>query len=674
MIHALATIPAALILTASVAAHGAIYQPPPPDVPAGKSGIPDPGTGPTYGGSPVFPGTPGPGAPGTPGAGSPSTLGGFGAGIDRTRWTWWWEFHKAPYLDLKRHVLGGDPISGEDGFLGRGTGSPPLLVPTPEVLRNKVLPPLLRILQDERGTDLLSSTLLAAARIADDLEEADRETVADAIRPFLRDKTHELSEAAVLALGILGHEPSTPHLAALLRDDAFGRALLGQKQVRTRLRAIAAYALGLLGETSDREDVRRYIVHELSRTLELERKSPLADLEAACVLGLGLVPLRDVGALPEDDEVLPASASRAAQLTFLEEILFDKRRDDFVRAQVPLSMARLCIAEGANAATLRERAATTLTGRLAPMRREPNSLVQSAVVALGLLADNDDDPGDIAVRRALFTIDSDHSDQGARHFARIALARIAAREGTGEPKGLADTRRFLLKELARGSTQERPWAALGLGVLERGRIEAGRIPNGEVASALRSALTDARSPDEVGAYAIAIGLVRDASAEVVLTKSLISMRDDEARGQLALALGMIGARGASLRLNHLVDNSLYRPLLLREAATGLALLSEKDAVPRLLGFLRDARALSSQAALAQAIGRVGDARTLEPLVAMLQDDSITDGARAFVAVAIGLAGDLDPLPWTAPLAVHGNHLAAPATLYDDVGLGVLNLL
>ena len=656
---------ALLFLTPTAAGHGGTYKAPPgapgAPVPNPKTGLPGPGTGPTYGGSPVAPGTPG-GAPGTPG-GLPDT------GVDRVRWTWWWEFHREPYLELKRHVFTGAPTSGDGGFLGGGSRTAPVLRPTPARIRTEVLPALYATLETAKQTDLVSSALIAVARVADDLEDLDQRAAADRIRPFLRSNNHEIAEAAVLALGILGHEPSAPLLSALMADESYGRSLLGQERVTFRVRAFAAYGLGLLGAASEREDVRRYVVHQLAATLEAVRGAPQVDLEAACILSLGLVPLADGGVAPEEGERRPVTAGRGAQVAYLEELLRDKKRETLVRAQVPLSLARL-----ARGGAVAERAKRTLVERLAPMRRERREVVQSAIVGLGLLADNDTDPLDQRVRNALMGVDADHADRGARFLARISLARIGARPGTGEAKGLNDARRFLLRDLSRGKAQERPWAALALGVLERGRLDRGSMPDAGVTLALRSALDGAKAPDEVGALAVALGLVRDASSSDLLASKLDRLRDDEGRGQLALALGMVGARDQAVRLRPLVGSAVFRPLLLKEASTGLALLGEKETVPYLIDLLGEARSLSSQASLAQAVGRIGDARAIAPLVQMIQDRDLTDRARAFAAVALGLVGDLDPLPWHVPLAEHGNHLAAPPTLYDDVGRGILNLL
>ena len=173
---------------------------------------PDPSVPPGWGGSPIS------GGPnvGSPGPGFPLTPGGFPAvGPDTTRWTWWWEFHRAPYLELRRHVLHDDPISGGGDVPGQGSATGFALAPTPARIQSEVVPALERVLAEEGNPDLLSSALIALARVCDDLGEDDRRDAADHLRPFLRSGSRELAEAATLALGILGHEPSAPLLAAL---------------------------------------------------------------------------------------------------------------------------------------------------------------------------------------------------------------------------------------------------------------------------------------------------------------------------------------------------------------------------------------------------------------------------------------------------------------------------
>ena len=91
-------------------------------------------------------------------------------------------------------------------------------------------------------------------------------------------------------------------------------------------------------------------------------------------------------------------------------------------------------------------------------------------------------------------------------------------------------------------------------------------------------------------------------------------------------------------------------------------------------WLADSKSLAAQAALARALGRVGDRSSVGPLIEMLQDDKRTERARAFAAVALGILADSEALPWNTVLAVDTNTSAAPATLLDHEGFGILNLL
>ena len=120
-------------------AHGGKYNPPPP------SGPPPEGPHPWRGPSDTVPGgpapaptspSPGPSGPGpsagrplTPPSGPPSGLGASGIpassvtpamdalGIDLTSWSRWWDYNKAPYLDLKARIHEPQPETGSDGGL-----------------------------------------------------------------------------------------------------------------------------------------------------------------------------------------------------------------------------------------------------------------------------------------------------------------------------------------------------------------------------------------------------------------------------------------------------------------------------------------------------------------------------------------------------------------------------
>ena len=104
------------LLTAPALAHGGQYRGPGdvvPPAPGGGGGRTPGAAGPTTGG-PSGPATPGPSNPSTPGPTGPGTGGPAGpagpkgpttgGGIqltdDLTRWEFWWEFNKDPFINL----------------------------------------------------------------------------------------------------------------------------------------------------------------------------------------------------------------------------------------------------------------------------------------------------------------------------------------------------------------------------------------------------------------------------------------------------------------------------------------------------------------------------------------------------------------------------------------------
>ena len=111
------------LLPETVLAHGGQYRGPGdvvPPSPGGGRGTGGP-SGPTTGG-PAGPSTLGPGGPSTPGPSGPATGGPAGPGPakgpttggrgiqledDLTRWEFWWEFNKDPFIRLKQAIQTG---------------------------------------------------------------------------------------------------------------------------------------------------------------------------------------------------------------------------------------------------------------------------------------------------------------------------------------------------------------------------------------------------------------------------------------------------------------------------------------------------------------------------------------------------------------------------------------
>lgn len=682
--------------------HGGTYRGPSDTVPPSGGGGSGGGAAPTPG--PAQPGntppgsgrTPGPTTPGDPGAGgrpgNPSRTGGE-TEPDLSAWQYWWGFNKEPFLNLRAHLdsLGVATGSDED-YLGRGQRDQVrnVLRVSEETIRNQVVPLLLAALETERSNDIRSSAMVALARIGDLRDENGNSQFANAIAKFLDDPNQELSETAAVSLGILADAGQLDRLIALASGDGMEPKKAGAAQGREvplRTRAFAAYGLGLIGCKAD-EAVRREINAAMRRLLDGEgKRMAQRDLQVACLTTIGLTPLASNASGGE----LPMEGLRSLeeQVNYLLAYYADESNPALVRAHAPTAMMRLLSdgaaeVSGAAASTgaLRERVARALLASLPKTSRATNELRQSAVQALGRLADADGDALDVEIRDALMAMSRDAVDHQARHFAFIALAQCGSRAGDGDGDPLEavrakdrarNVRSFLMSSLARGTGQIPSWSALSLAILERQLDERHRAGSSDAKLALASALDDAGSPSDRAAMAIACGLVRDVSVKDRLLNNLAKLRDAEARGATAIGVGLLGDRSAIEPVQQLVLASRYQPDLLKNSAIALGLLGDRKAVDLLVEMLDKSDALSSQAALSSALGFIGDSRSIDPLIDLAQRDSATDMARAFALVALGLICDKEPLPWNAKIAVDSNYRANTPSLTNQKS-GILDIL
>jgi hypothetical protein len=433
----------------------------------------------------------------------------------------------------------------------------------------------------------------------------------------------------------------------------------------------------LIGHQSEDSELRKEITASLIEVIE-RPNTATHDIKVAAVIALGLVPLEHVtGATANEGEAADTVTTRTEQMRYLiDQFTDDRERHPIVRAHAPRSLARLLPAD---APGLRDEVAEALLHAVRPRTSEQRQVVQSALLALGQIGDCDADPVDVRIRRALERWITTAGDQQSKRFATIALASVGGRAGTGErpDSGYAAIRASLTRKLAGsggGLSRLKPWLGLSLGVMQRARIDNGLAFDREVAQILRSALADCRSPADLGAYCVAVGISQDQEAGHIVMAKLDNVSDDAARGYAAVSLGLLGARDKIEPIQDIVRGAKYRPLLLKQAAVALGLLGDKDLVPELVDMLGRANGLSAQASIANGLGYIGDSRSLPSLVRMLQDKQLTASARAFAAVALGTVSDKEGLPWASKLATDINYRATTATLSDGNGAGVLDLL
>jgi HEAT repeat protein len=672
------------ILFSTAFGHGGTYHGPGDTVPGGGSGggqggpttpTPTPGnpSGPTggtpTGGSPPGVGgaTGGPAPRGTGGVSGPNT------GTDLTNWEFWWNFNKDRFLGL-RSALYTSLATGS--FLEEGARN--TLVPSAADIRQKVVPALEQALDTERQNDIVTGALVALAKIGDVRGEDGRSPFEERFKKWLSDPTQEIAETSAVALGILAGDGSVRTLAELATDSAAGRKLVGRGEVPVRTRAFAAYGLGLVGARTATNGVRAQIVDELV-LLTQQPEGATRDLKVAAIIALGLTPL-DWSAESAFDGKAGASSSRSAQIRFLQAYLGNTSHEKLVRAHVPGALAHLLAKDKQPAAeglALCESVVRDLAARIGEHSSEREELRQSCILALGQLADLDDDAAD-EIARAELRRNADHGQPQERAFALIALGQIAGRPGSGQGalRTLNGLRGELVAKLGGGSTGVRPWAALGLGISERSLEDLGSsafAPSAFVKQELRTALQRGQQ-DLAGAFAIALGIARDSEAAPILGERLLAASDPNQQGYLALALGMIDARDSKADIQRLVRESKYKPELLRQAAIALGLLGDKTLVPELVRMLAESKSLASQAAVASALGFIGDARSIDPLVAMLHDKLLSEPARGFAAVALGIVADKESLPWNAKVSIDINYRANTSTLTTPEGTGLLDIL
>lgn len=532
-----------------------------------------------------------------------------------------------------------------------------------------MLPALVDALEEEIGPEFAVHGLHALSKLRGIALPEGRDFSLFALG-FAKSGNLSLAEKSLLALGIRGDARAAGPLTAILLDTETGRYLLGRTQVPERLRAFAAYALGLVAARNAEPALRSNIDQSLVRAMEAAEQ---IDLSAACVIARGLAPLPIENEFADDSGAAP-TASRIEQVLHMLAAFEDDRHSAPVRAQMPRSLARLL--DGAPD-SLRVRVAHALLDAIGPHTQEPREVQAGAVLALGAIGNCGTEPIDQEIRVELERVAYRSSaDQHARYLAMVALGEVGSRaSSTGEPyAALASVRKVLLRNLTRSRGETLSWTSLALGILEeKDSLRSESFPP-ESGAALRAALAENRSTEVTGAIAIALGLLHDPEAEPLLSDLLRESGEEHERGYAALALGMLGSRTALPLLRSVMDGAGGQPFALEQTAISLALLGDQETSERLVTILQSEGNPEVQTSIASALGWIRDPRPLPRLLERMQDASLSDHARAWTAVAIGRICDKDPWPWVGRLSV-GVLYETPLTSLVDLEFqnGLLDL-
>jgi HEAT repeat protein len=436
-----------------------------------------------------------------------------------------------------------------------------------------------------------------------------RAEVQAALHDALGSRDEDLASGAAVALGKLGDASDTPALMRLLTDQS------RQQPVREA----AALALGLLPTGGDAADDARRALETLVR----DRREPNR-LRSISLYALGL--RAEAGAVPLLLEAahatsptwdLPAASVGALGLAGFEIVQPDliellegprraKGREAIRRAYAAQALAALGTPEAIEAL----RAAVADSD--ADVRR-------SAVLALGAIAQPDDDKTMDALVRVLYR----DKDDASRHMAAIAVGRI------GHDRGESALRHAYLK----GDRMLQPFAAIALGLYSRhpGKASASTL--------LVNELEERANADLRGALAIAVGLSGNQAGAATLRDIAASRGDPTLRGHAAIAIGLVGDRAAGAPILRQMLTDVHVPEVQREVALGLGMLGDREAVRLLIALVEDGGSVYVQGSAAMALGRIGGPQAGAALLGVLRDERRPDLARAMAGVGLGLVLD-----------------------------------
>lgn len=672
----------------TVLAHGGQYRGPGDVVPPnpgggggrtpGPSGPSTPGPGGPSTPGPAGPSTPGPAGPGTGGpagpgpAGGPATGGGIEIGDDLTRWQFWWEFNKDPFINLKQAIHAGGVTTNSDQFFmgaGRQDLAKDTQKPTDAQILDQILPALQRAMESTDQKDITSSCMVAMAKIGKNTEQIN---ILDIFRSKLTANEQEVRETAALAMGLSQMTEAVPDLVELVKDSAAGRKLVGSSEVDDRTRTFAAYGLGLVGWATSNSDVKRQGFTALQPILEddsiTDRNIRVAAINAIALLKPDM----------SDDGKLLGECLDALDKYWDKDLGVGEQ---LIQAHVPPAIAKLyenvdveADTESAKkfAARLEKYKESWLKELEGKTKKKNDTIVQSAVVALGRTAKPNDESApklDQRISKALLEYFQKGKDKQAQFFSLMALGQIG-----GEGNRLA-----LLEAMRKGNkADEKPWAALSLGVLTFKSYEKDRVGSTVdtmVGERLLAEIKDVKNPETLSGLAIALGLTGYLDAADTLRALLEDKKSqDEVAGYICIGLALMNDQRALTQIRELVETSVRRPIRLQQAAIALGKLGDKEAAKVLVEQMtEDSMNLAKMSAIASALGFIGDRRSIDPLVTMLFDEGLTDLSRAFAAVALGGVADKELLPWNSKIGTNMNYRAAVETLTNKVN-GILDII
>ncbi len=576
-------------------------------------------------------------------------------------------------------------------------------------IQRDVLPALKAGIQIGGSEDFIRSSLMTMAKIGG---EQNADQFEFFLKYYLNNGQATINETAAVALGLACGHQNYDLLASIALDTESAQKFLGRKKVPMGMRAFAAYGMGFAAAHSGNDSFRRRTVGDLIKILEedfgeagkpvderdedrgednealLLKEANVSDLRVAAMVSVGLIPLRfsetvDVCICGECVVEDPDTCFQSQVTYLMRHFTADEEFDAQVRAHAASTLARLVLA-GAEMAGERFHEASNqiklgvsdiLIESLSKNRKQPQMVQNSAIIALGLMGDADDEDVDRWIRSELRSAASKGDPIGKR-FALIALAETGSRRGQGETPwaGVHEVRTELLRHLSRGKQGVEPWAGLALGVMGYQLKAQGQELDSSVDKALARVTKKSRKPEDLGAYSVAIGLRGGEKPVEELVEKLSATKDETAKSYVALGLGLSRNKAVIKELQDTLEASDREPLVQTRSGLALGLLGDAAVVDELIERMQRTHSEEKKASIALALGYIGDKRSLDALVEILRDETDPESeVRDAAILAIGYMSDRRSTPWRAVLAHGTNYLAETKTLLNGKNTGVLNL-
>ncbi|MFQ5503530.1 MAG: HEAT repeat domain-containing protein, partial [Planctomycetota bacterium] len=446
---------------------------------------------------------------------------------------------------------------------------------------------------------------------------------------------------------------AVPDLIALAMDEPAGRKLVERSEVDFRTRSFACYGLGLIVYRTKNAELKQKVFEAMKTMVELGTNNRVhRDLIVA--------PLQSMRLLRPNVETPAGKSLRDDAIEFLSAYMAKPDKEVYaqIRSHAYIAAAEL-LGRGGDSTGL----ITTRMMEDVKNRRQKQWIHQSAILALGQIAL----PENLEVSTAIQDYMKRGKDLQAKYFCAIALGQI----------GGDKNRSFLISRIKRAKSLEKPWIAVGLAIMDYQVRSKDQNYEGDPTAAMAIKREFDRTKNQMYAagMAIALGVMKHSdSGDAIMDRLLKVKSQDQPAGYMAVALGLMGYQDAKDTIKSLLETAKRRPKLLTQCAIALGLLGDKEVSTGLITFIQDKQVVAVYSAISQALGWIGDKRSINPLITMLQDKSIKELPRAFAAVALGLVGDKEELPWNSKIAVNNNYRANVETLTGNNGTGILDIL